>query len=65
MQECTFCPNPVLEADNLDTYYEVSTWVHGEKKDGATLRSYTGRVAHAACVQQKQEGQAPGQETLF
>lgn len=64
MEQCSMCPDPVDPKDP-DTYHEVSTWVHGEKKDGATLRDYTGRVAHMSCVQKKQEGQAPGQVALF
>ena len=64
MPQCALCPNQVSSSDE-DAFQEVVSWVHGPKADGAVLRSHTGRVAHADCVRKKQEGQAPGQETLF
>lgn len=54
---CEFCGEPVSTgADNA--WEEVTSWVHRKKKHGATLRKYTGKVAHNECILRQKEGQA-------
>lgn len=61
---CPFCEEAVsVDAD--DVYSEYSVWVHGPKKDGATMREPTGRYAHQRCIDLLKEGQSPDNEVLF
>lgn len=64
MEDCMFCHEPA-NPDNPDTYHEVTEFVHGEKKHGAVLRDYTGRIAHKDCVDKLKQGQAVDQPPLF
>lgn len=63
-QLCGMCKQPVDENDPT-IYHEIKVWVHGPKKDGATARQETGRIAHAECVSLVKQGQAPDQDRLF
>lgn len=64
-EDCALgCGLPVNPHD-LSTWHQVTGWVGGPKKDHSRLREYTGKVAHAACVQKLQEGQAVDQPDLF
>lgn len=61
---CPFCRTPV-DPDDETAYIEIAAWVHGPKKDGATLRSETGYKAHEECIKKAQAGQPNDQESLF
>lgn len=61
---CAFCPRPV-DLHDLSTQHQITGWVSGPKKDGLTLRNYTGKVAHRACIQMQVDGVAPDQLELF
>lgn len=63
-KECSFCSGPVNEYDS-GSYKEQTVWVHGKKKNGATLRNPTGRVAHESCIIKAKANQPPDQEELF
>jgi hypothetical protein len=60
---CSFCGTKVDPKDK-STYAEIRSYVHGEKKDSAVLRNYTGRYAHEACVNNLKSGIAPDQPNL-
>jgi hypothetical protein len=46
---CMFCFAPVdLESDY--TYYEVTTFVRGPRRDSAVLRAYSGRYSCRYCI---------------
>lgn len=64
MSKCDLC-GEAINLDDPENFYEITVWVHGPKRDGATARSNTGRVAHAECVRLIQQGQAPDQDRLF
>jgi hypothetical protein len=61
---CQFCGKKV-DKDNPDNWHALYGWVHGTKKDGLTLRNYTGALAHDECIQKANKGQAPDQPELF
>lgn len=62
--KCHFCKEYVDPEDD-ETYREVTSWVHGPKRDGGILREQTGRMAHAECVHKIRVGVAPETEPLF
>jgi hypothetical protein len=62
---CYFgCGKMVRNGDDT-AYTEVSSWVHGPKRDGATLREETGRRAHAECIEKAKAGQPTDQMELL
>lgn len=61
---CLFC-RKVISAEDDTAYSQIIAWVHGPKKDGATLRAETGLKAHAECIKKAQAGQPDDQESLF
>lgn len=62
---CYFnCGRAVMPSDQT-AYRQITAWVHGKKKDGATLRVETGEVAHAECIEKAKAGQPQDQESLF
>ena len=65
MAECALDCGRDVDEHADETWKEVRGFVGGPRKDSMRLREDTGRFAHAECVQRAQEGQAPGQETMF
>jgi hypothetical protein len=62
-RECFFCRNAIAAED--EAWEQVTAWIGGKKKDGATLRQKTGLRAHGPCVRKERSGQAPDQDTVF
>jgi hypothetical protein len=65
LEECALECGESLDTNDETVYKEVAGWVHGKKKDSLTLRSDTGRYAHADCVQKVKDGQDPSQPSMF
>lgn len=63
VDDCAICTERV-DRDDDTTYHEILSWVRGAKKDAATMREYTGRVAHGPCVSRLVAGIAPSQKSL-
>lgn len=64
MGKCEFCPEPV-DADDPETYQQVTSWVNGPKLDGPKLRERSGLMAHKKCIDHLVHGQAADQPELF
>lgn len=64
-RECAFGDGYISDAQFEEAYLEMTSWVHGPKKDGSTFRNYTGRMAHKECVERAAAGIAPDQKSLF
>jgi len=65
--QCCFCQRRVDPSDP-DTHEEITSWVHGKKKDSAVLRSRSGRLACRDCISKMRAGLAidqPDYETLL
>jgi hypothetical protein len=62
---CYFGCGKVVRSDDQTAYRQITAWIHGKKRDGATLRTETGKLAHASCVRKARAGQPPDQESLF
>lgn len=48
-----------------DTFTQITAWVSGPKKNGATLSEETGNVACGKCIGARRLGQDPTQDDLF
>lgn len=59
--QCCFCQRRVDPGDP-DTYEEVTSWVHGKKKDSAVLRTRNGRLACGDCISKMRAGMAVDQQ---
>lgn len=64
MAVCAFCNQFCSERDP-NVYHEIKVWVHGPKRDGATLRTETGKIAHEGCILKAKAGQSVNQPELF
>lgn len=64
-RECPFGDGYISDEQFDDAYHEMTSWVHGPKKDGSTYRNYTGRMAHKECIERAAAGIAPDQASLF
>lgn len=63
-EPCSFCGGPVNPYD-VGTWKQVMGWVTGPKAHGMTLREYTGKYAHTACINKTRDGQAPNQASML
>lgn len=63
--QCSLCPRPILPSELEEAYTQQTVWVHGPKKNGATLAEDTGERAHKECVEQAVAGILPGTPSLF
>lgn len=61
---CNLCHN-LVDQDDPSVWVKVEGWVHGPKQNGLTLSSKLHEYAHGNCIKAAQEGQVPGQGTLF
>jgi hypothetical protein len=62
---CPFDEVYITDEQFDEAYREMTSWVHGPKRDGSTFRNYTGRMAHKECVERAAAGIAPDQKSLF
>jgi len=46
------------------TYFEVTSWVTGPKKQSPVMRQASGRVAHRSCIEKILDNVAPDQEPI-
>lgn len=64
-RECVLCHNDVTPDQIEDAFIEQTVFVHGPKKNGATLAQDTGRHAHKECVEKAQAGIPADMPSLF
>lgn len=63
MATCPFCTQPVSEHDE-STWQQVTVWVGGPKKNGATLAGKPVAFAHDACIRRARSGNNPDTDEI-